>query len=55
MSDVHTNTTEGFRRLLKRCIGGVYHCQRKYLQGYCDEYSFRYNRRNEGKPMFTSL
>jgi hypothetical protein len=25
------------------------------LQSYCDEYSFRYNRRNEGQPMFTSL
>jgi transposase len=53
---IHTNTIEGFWSLLKRGIGGVYHSvSAKYLQSYCDEYSFRYNRRNEGQPMFTSL
>ena len=56
MGHVHTNTIEGFWSLSKRGIGGVYHSvSAKYLQSYCDEYSFRYNRRNEGKPMFTSL
>ena len=56
MGDIHTNTIEGFWSLLKRGIGGVYHSvSEKYLQSYCDEYSFRYNRRNEGQPMFTSL
>jgi transposase-like protein len=56
MGDVHTNTIEGFWSLVKRGIGGVYHSvSRKYLQTYLDEYSFRYNRRNEGRPMFTSL
>jgi transposase len=56
MGHVHTNTIEGFWSLLKRGIGGVYHSvSEKYLQSYCDEYSFRYNRRNEGQPMFTSL
>lgn len=56
MGDVHTQTIEGFWSLLKRGIGGVYHSVRaKYLQSYCDEYSFRYNRRNAGQPMFTSL
>lgn len=39
-----------------RGIGGVYHLvSKKYLQTYLDEYSFRYNRRNQGQPMFTSL
>ncbi len=56
MGHVHTNTIEGFWSQLKRGIGGVYHSvSEKYLQSYCDEYSFRYNRRNEGQPMFTSL
>ncbi|HEV2486769.1 MAG TPA: IS1595 family transposase [Terracidiphilus sp.] len=56
MGDVHTNTIEGFWSLVKRGIGGVYHSvSRKYLQTYLDEYSFRYNRRNQGQAMFTSL
>jgi transposase len=56
MGDVHINTIEGFWSLLKRGISGVYHnVSGKYLQTYCDEYSFRYNRRAAGEPMFTSL
>ncbi len=56
MGDTHTNSIEGFWSLLKRGIGGVYHqVSAKYLQSYCDEYSFRYNRRNSDVPMFTSL
>jgi transposase-like protein len=56
MGDVHTNTIEGFWSLVKRGIGGVYHSvSKKFLQTYLDEYSFRYNRRNSGQPMFISL
>jgi len=56
MGNIHTNTIEGFWSLLKRGIGGVYHSVGKeYLQSYCDEYSFRYNRRAGDDPMFTSL
>ena len=56
MGQVHTQTIEGFWSLLKRGIGGVYHSvSAKYLQSYCDEYSFRYNRRAANEPMFTSL
>jgi transposase len=56
MGDIHTNTIEGFWSLLKRGIGGVYHqVSAKYLQMYCDEYAYRYNRRFSEKPMFTSL
>jgi transposase-like protein len=52
----HTNTIEGFWSPVRRGIGGVYHSvSKKYLQTYLDEYSFRYNRRNQGQPMFTSL
>lgn len=56
MGDVHTNTIEGFWSLLKRGIGGVYHSvSEKYLQTYCDEYAYRYNRRFDSQPMFTAL
>ena len=56
MGDAHTNSIEGFWSLLKRGIGGVYHqVSAKYLQSYCDEYGYRYNRRFDEKPMFTSL
>jgi hypothetical protein len=54
--NVHTNTIEGFWSLVKRGIGGVYHSvSQKYLQSYLDEYSFRYNRRDQGNLIFTSL
>jgi len=54
--DIHTNTIEGFWSLVKRGIGGVYHqVSHKYLQSYLDEYSFRYNRRDQGNLIFTSI
>jgi transposase-like protein len=56
MGDAHTNTIEGFWSLLKRGISGVYHSvSAKYLQSYLNEYTFRYNHRNDGKPMFKTL
>jgi hypothetical protein len=56
IGEAHTNGIEGFWSLVKRSIGGVYHSvSKKYLQTYLDEYSFRYNRRNQGQRMFTSL
>jgi transposase len=56
IGDAHTNTMEGFWSLVKRGIGGVYHnVSAKYLQTYFDEYSFRYNRRNDTQPMFVSF
>ncbi len=56
IGDAHTNTIEGFWSLVKRGIGGVYHqVSAKYLQTYFDEYSFRYNRRNDERPMFHSF
>jgi hypothetical protein len=45
---VHTNTIEGFWSLVKRGISGAYHSvSAKYLQHYFDEYTFRYNHRDE--------
>ena len=53
IGDAHTNTIEGFWSLTKRGISGVYHAvSPKYLQSYVDEYSFRYNHRNDETPMF---
>ena len=54
--DVHTNTIDGFWSLLKRGIGGVYHSvSAKHLQGYLDEYAFRYNHRKVEQPMFVVM
>lgn len=56
VGDIHTNTVEGFWSLIKRGIGGVYHSvSQKYLQSYLDEYSFRYNRRDQGNLIFRSI
>lgn len=56
MGDVHTNTIEGFFGLVKNGIRGVYHSvSRKHLQGYLDEYAFRYNRRDSATPMFWAI
>lgn len=53
---VHTNSVEGFWSLVKRGIAGVYHqVGLDYLQSYLDEYTFRYNRRNVMRPMFSML
>lgn len=56
MGNVHTQTIEGFWALVKNGIKGVFHhCSRKYLQDYLNEYSFRYNHRNELQPMFLTM
>lgn len=54
--DIHTNTIEGFWSLVKRGIGGVYHAvSAKHLQGYLNEYVWRYNRRDDERAMFETL
>ena len=53
--DVHTNTIEGFWSLVKRGIDGVYHSvSAKHLQGYLNEYAWRYNHRT-GRAQFEVL
>lgn len=53
---VHTNTIEGFWSLTKRGINGVYHAvSAKHLQGYLNEYVFRYNHRGENQEQFRTL
>ncbi len=46
--DVHTNTIEGAFSLFKRAIIGSFHkVSIKHLQRYLDEFTYRFNRRNE--------
>lgn len=54
--DVHTQTIEGFFGLTKNRIRGVYHSvTKKWLQGYLNEYAWRYNRRDDERSMFHDL
>jgi hypothetical protein len=51
----HTNTIENAFSLLKRGIYGTFHkVSWKHLPRYCDEFSFRFNRRNQQLAMFDS-
>src|SRR5829696_786478 len=53
---VHTNTIEGFWSLTKRGINGVYHAvSAKHLQGYLNEYAYRYNNRGKNGDQFKKL
>ncbi len=54
--DIHTNTIEGFWSLTKRGINGVYHSvSAKHLQGYLNEYAWRYNHRHDERAQFETL
>lgn len=54
--DVHVNSVEGFWSLVRRGIGGVYHSvSTKHLQSYLDEYTFRYNNREDERGMFSAF
>ena len=54
--DVHTQTIEGFWSLLKSGIAGAHHSVSvKYLQGYLNEYVWRYNHRDDDAAQFLSL
>jgi transposase-like protein len=53
---VHTQTIEGFFSLVKNGIRGVYHVvSEKWLQGYLNEYAWRYNHRDDPEAMFRTL
>jgi transposase len=52
----HTQTVEGFFGSAKNAIRGVYHgVSLTWLQGYLDEYAWRYERRGDRNTMFRDL
>ncbi len=54
--DVHTQTIDGFFSLFKNGVRGVYHSvSKKWLQGYVNEYAWRYNHRDDRESMFRLL
>ncbi|MGO9457397.1 MAG: IS1595 family transposase [Acidimicrobiales bacterium] len=54
--EVHTQTIEGFWSLVKRGISGTHHSvSPKWLQGYVNEYVWRFNHRDDGRGMFAAL
>lgn len=54
--NVHTNTIEGFWSLVKNGIRGSHHAvSAKHLQGYLNEYVWRYNHRDDRRAMFWTL
>jgi transposase len=52
----HTNTIEGFFGNLKTGMRGAYkHVSPAHLQSYLNEYTWRYNARQDGRAMFDQL
>jgi transposase len=52
----HTQTVEGFFGLLKNAIRGVHHgVSEQWLQGYLNEYAWRWNNRGDRNTMFRDL
>ena len=53
IGDLHTNTIENAFSLLKRGVYGTFHkVSIKHLGRYCDEFSYRFNRRDEQQNLF---
>src|SRR5438445_2383090 len=53
IGDLHTNTVENAFSLLKRGIYGTFHkVSIKHLGRYCNEFSYRFNRRDSQGQMF---
>jgi transposase-like protein len=54
--DVHTQTIDGFFGLVKNAIRGVHHgVSHKWLQGYLNEYTWRWNRREQPHRIFGDM
>lgn len=53
MGDVHTNTIENAFSLFKKGLyGSFHHVSKKHLARYCDEFSYRFNRRKGQEQLF---
>jgi transposase-like protein len=53
IGDIHTNTIENAFSLFKRGLYGTFHqVSKKHLARYCDEFSFRFNRRKNQLQIF---
>jgi transposase len=53
---IHTQTVEGFFSTFKNGVRGVYHSvSKKWLQGYLNEYAWRYNHRHDPVAQFRLL
>ncbi len=53
IGDLHTNTIENAFSLLKRGVYGTFHkVSIKHLGRYCNEFSYRFNRRHSQRQMF---
>ncbi len=56
VGDTHTNTIEGFWGLFKTGVKGAHRSiSREYLQSYLNEWTFRYNHRDDDEPMFWTM
>ena len=62
MMKIPSNSGKGFPDLhihimnIKGWLRGIHHhCSKEHLQGYLDEYHFRYNRRNSTEVVFNTL
>ena len=54
--DTHTQTIDGFFGLVKNAIRGVHHgVSHKWLQGYLNEYVWRWNRRDQPRLIFEDM
>jgi transposase len=54
--NVHTNTIEGFFGHFKTDVRGTHHSiSRRWLQGYLNEWAWKWNRRNDDEAMFRQL
>jgi transposase-like protein len=54
--DIHTNTIESAFSLLKRGVVGTWHkISAKHLQAYCEEMTFRFNRRDKSDLFLDTL
>jgi transposase len=56
IGDIHTNTIEGFFGHVKPALRGTYRkVSHRWLQGYLNEFCWRYNHRYDERAMFETL